>query len=289
MKTIALIKNLSRPKTLIASMSPVLISASFALKKGFFNLSDFFLLFFSALFLQILANVANDYFDGIKGADNAKRVGPLRLTGSGLIDLKKIQNILIGTCVVTVLFSILLAARGGPVFAFTIALSVIFAILYTAGPFPLAYKGLAEPFAFCFFGPIPFCFASYLLCQKFYLITLLLGMLPGIYSLILMTINNLRDFESDKIASKNTLIVRYGRSFGKKMILFSFLALAIISMAISFVIPKFIYSLILLPEIFSFYKKIDNARSAQEFAQMLKPTAELYTTHTLLWIGFIMI
>lgn len=289
MNTLSLVKNLTRPKTLIASMSPVLLATSFGLKKGYFNLIDFSLLFFCALFLQILANIANDYFDGIKGADNKERVGPLRLTGSGMISLLQIRQILFKHAFLTLLLAILLAIRGGPTFAFIIGMSLVLAILYTAGPFPLAYKGLAEPFALTFFGPIPFCFASYLLCQTFYPVTLLIGFLPGIYALILIMINNLRDLESDKLALKNTLIVRYGRSFGKKMILFSILFLTIISMMISFYFPKFIYSLILLPEIFSFYKRIDAALSPQEFAQLLKPTAELYITHTLLWIGFIMI
>jgi 1,4-dihydroxy-2-naphthoate octaprenyltransferase len=289
MNTLSLVKNLTRPKTLIASMSPVLLATSFGLKKGYFDFIDFSLLFLCALFLQILANVANDYFDGVKGADNNLRVGPTRVTGSGLIGLSQIRQILFATAFVTLLFAIFLAIRGGPIFAFMIGMSLVTAILYTAGPFPLAYKGLAEPFALTFFGPIPFCFASYLLCQKFYPITLLMGFLPGIYSLILITINNLRDVESDKVASKNTLIVRFGRPFGKKMILFAILCLAIISMMVSFYFPKFIYSLILLPEIFSFYKKIDEASTPLEFAKMLKPTSELYITHTLLWIGFIMI
>jgi 1,4-dihydroxy-2-naphthoate octaprenyltransferase len=289
MNTLSLTKALIRPKTLIASISPVLISSAWALKYSFFSFPKFCLLLSTALMLQILSNVANDYFDGMKGTDTKDRIGPARLTASGQVCPKTVRNYLIGVFTLTLVLGLWLSTIGGPLVAFMFALAALSAILYTAGPFALSYNGLAEPFAFLFFGPIPAFFASYVFSGSFHLAPLLLGFLPGIYSLILITINNLRDHDSDKACNKNTLIVKKGKEFGKKMILGALLLQIIVTLLIALTQPKFSLSLIAIFEVFVFYKSVKSSQTPQEFLPLLKEAAKLYLLNSILWTSCFMI
>jgi 1,4-dihydroxy-2-naphthoate octaprenyltransferase len=279
---------LARPKTLIASISPVMLAASWALAHHVFKAPLFLLLISSALMLQILANIANDYFDGLKGAD-LHRIGPQRLTSNGQIGLTTIKTVLGVVFLICLLLGITLSYQGGAVIGALFGLALILAIIYTAGPFALCYRGIAEPFAFSFFGPIPTLCASYLFSSHLHLTPCLLGCLPGLYSLILITINNLRDLESDKIAQKNTLIVKKGRDFGKKMIAYALVTQIVLTLVISLDHPLFLLSLISLPEVCYFFVQIKKSQTPQEFAPLLGSCAKLYLTSTILWMCFIMI
>jgi 1,4-dihydroxy-2-naphthoate octaprenyltransferase len=289
MKLIYALKELSRPKTLVASISPVLLASAYSLKNDVFSASLFVVLFLNALMLQILANIANDYFDGIKGADHHQRVGPVRLTGSGLVPQQTVKKILIINFCICLIMGLFLSYYGGPLVAAVFGVSLISSLLYTAGPYAFAYKGLAEPFAFSFFGPIPTFFACYIYSKSFSFYSLLLGILPGLYSLILITINNLRDYESDAQAAKMTIIVKKGRSFGKKMILtsviFQFTTLAFLGLYQ----PKMLFCFVSLPETIYFVKQVTKSQTPEEFAYLLKSCAKLYATSSLLWICFTMI
>lgn len=289
MNFFALTKSLARPKTLIASIAPVFLVSSWALKYDAFSLYKCFILMFCALMLQVLSNVANDYFDGIKGADSCGRVGPSRLTSMGLVPLKVIKTYLGYTLALTLLSGIWLSFYGGPLVAFVFGLATVAAIIYTAGPFALAYNGLAEPFALTFFGPIPAFFACYILTGSYYVTSVALGTLCGLFALILITINNLRDMESDTLAQKKTLIVKKGRAFGKKLIASALVLQVIITCLISLTQPKFLFSLVLIPESYQFFTQVKAAHTPQEFLPLLKECAKLYMISSLIWSCFLMI
>ncbi len=289
MKVSALTQNLIRPKTLIASISPVLLTSAWALKEGFFKFPLFCLLLSSALMLQILSNIANDYFDGIKGSDNSFRVGPKRLSGTSEEYLQLIKKILTGTFIATLVLGLILSFYGGPFIAAIFGISLICSILYTAGPFAFSYNGIAEPFAFGFFGPIPCFCAGFMFSKTYSFYPFLLGCLPGLYSLMLITINNLRDVESDTMALKKTLIVKKGRAFGKKMILIALFTQVLITLILGLTNPKMLLSLVILPEAFYFYLRVKKSEEATDFVPLLKECAFLYMTSTLLWISFSML
>jgi 1,4-dihydroxy-2-naphthoate polyprenyltransferase len=280
---------LIRPKTLIASIAPVALSAAWALHFDHFDFFKFIILLLTALSLQILANVANDYFDGIKGTDNHLRIGPKRLTSSGLVDTKTIRNLVYISFILTFIMGSILTIISSPLIGIIFGISLIFAILYTATPFAISYNGIAEPFAFLFFGPIPTFFAVYVFCHQFSLSAFLIGCLPGLYSVILITINNLRDYESDSVVSKFTLIVKKGKQFGKNLILACLIAQVLLTIIIGLFAAKFLLSLIVLPECFYFYSQIRKSQAPIEFAVLLKSCAKLYATATILWICFFMI
>lgn len=201
----------SRPKTWIASISPVLIGAAFISEV---NSSILLLTLLFALFIQIGTNFANDYFDFIKGADSHLRNGPKRATQEGWIEPKTMLLASLTVFSLALFFAIPLMTIAGLWSLFVALLCVAFGILYTGGPKPLGYLGLGEIFVFVFFGPVATCGSFFLQSGLVTMPVFLASFVPGLLSCTLLIANNLRDEKSDRIAKKNTLIVRFGRSFG---------------------------------------------------------------------------
>lgn len=204
-----------RPKTLIASLSPVFISAALQTPQGAFSWFLFCIIVVTALGIQVVTNLANDYFDCLKGADTPSRKGPIRVTSEGLVSLKEMKGALVITVAITALVGSLLTIRGGGLFACLLALSLLLAFLYTAGPYPLAYLGLGDLFVFVFFGPVAIAAPYFLFTGTWELTPFIIGLAPGALSTTLLAINNLRDIDEDRAANKKTLIVRFGTDFGK--------------------------------------------------------------------------
>jgi 1,4-dihydroxy-2-naphthoate octaprenyltransferase len=192
---------------------PVLIGTSFAVHQGSFSWLTCFMTLITMLCIQIGTNFANDYYDCIKGADTAARKGPRRMTQAGLISLPrmKLATFLTFSCVA--LLSFYLSARGGPIFSLLTTLSIALGILYTGGPKPLAYLGLGEVFVFIFFGPVATAGAAYLQTLTFSWEAIFLGFTPGFLASAVLVLNNLRDVQEDRKASKKTLAVRFGKRF----------------------------------------------------------------------------
>ncbi len=205
----------SRPKTWVISFSPVLIGTTLALSEGLFNGTLFTFILCTALAIQIGTNLANDYFDFIKGADTHERKGPKRLTQSGLVSPTSMKRAMIYAFALAAFCGAFLIWKGGLIIAGLLVISIFFGILYTGGPFPLAYLGLGEVFAFTFFGPIATAGAYMLQTGKWSADTFLAGVGPGALCTGIMILNNLRDIDEDRKAKKKTLAVRFGRTFGK--------------------------------------------------------------------------
>ena len=193
-----------RPKTLPAALSPVLVGTALAYNQGKFMWLPACAALIGALLLQIGSNLANDYFDFLKGADTPERLGPQRATASGLISLRGMQigmGITFGMALLVGIY--LLTVGGWPIAAIGIA-SIIAAITYTGGPFPFGYHGLGELFVFIFFGLIA-------VCGTYYVQALTLtgtAILAAITAILI--VNNLRDIETDERAGKRTLAVMIG-------------------------------------------------------------------------------
>ncbi len=205
----------ARPKTLIASLSPVCMSGVLAHSSRGFQWFLFSMIVATALGIQVVTNLANDYFDCLKGADTEERKGPTRVMGAGLVTPIQMKLALSVSVGITLLAGAFLIIQGGLLFAVLLALALALAFLYTAGPLPLAYLGLGDLFVFLFFGPVAVATPYYLLTGTWALTPFLLGIIPGCLSTTLLTINNLRDIEDDRKVDKKTLIVRFGTRFGK--------------------------------------------------------------------------
>jgi 1,4-dihydroxy-2-naphthoate octaprenyltransferase len=201
----------ARPKTLPAAIVPVWAGCVLAWKiTGNFNLLLALCTLGGSIAIQIATNFFNDAIDARKGADTARRLGPTRVTASGMMDSKtvmRLAGVFLGLAVAC--GAVLYQARGWPIVAIGIP-SMFLAYGYTGGPFPLAYRGMGELFVVLFFGLVAVTGTVFIQTGTWPREALLLGLQIGLLSAILISINNLRDREEDATTGKRTLAVRFG-------------------------------------------------------------------------------
>ena len=279
----------SRPKTLVIGISPVLIGATLAISQGLFHPLLFLFTLATAMAIQIGTNLANDYFDCLKGADTKDRKGFLRVTQAGLVSPEKMKVAMIVVFALAFLSGCVLIWEGGLPIALLLAASIALGILYTGGPFPLAYLGLGEIFAFLFFGPIAVLGTYYLQTGSLSMEALIAGLSPGAFSMAFLIINNVRDIDEDRLANKKTLIVRLGKTFGKVLFIFSvFLALVPILFFYSDHPFSLLSILILLPAIPLMRFMVSN-QDPRLLNQLFAKTGQLEWLFTLLFcIGWML-
>jgi 1,4-dihydroxy-2-naphthoate octaprenyltransferase len=205
----------SRPKTLWAGVSPVVIGTAMAYSDEKAHLIAALCTLIGAILIQIGTNFANDYYDYVKGADSSERTGPVRVTQAGLVNPDTMKKAFIITFTLAVISGIYLIWRGGlPILAVGL-LSILFGVLYTGGPFPLGYNGLGELFVLIFFGFVAVGGTYYVQALEINSTVILAGLAPGLFSSAILTVNNLRDIKTDRESGKKTLAVRFGKNFAR--------------------------------------------------------------------------
>jgi 1,4-dihydroxy-2-naphthoate octaprenyltransferase len=198
----------------------------------------------SALLIQIGTNLANDYFDFIKGTDTEKRVGPIRYIQTGLIKKNEMMAAFISAFAAASFLGVFLVIRGGYPVLIAGIFAIIFGILYTAGPAPLGYIGLGDIFVFIFFGLVSVMGTYYLQLLKINYLILIASFAPGFLSMAILTANNLRDIKTDKESGKRTIIVRFGYNFGAAEYLFCIVAAHLIPIVLVLITKAHYFSLI---------------------------------------------
>jgi 1,4-dihydroxy-2-naphthoate octaprenyltransferase len=200
----------TRPRTLPAAIAPVVLGSAMATADKKFVWLPAVAAFSVALLLQIGVNLANDYFDYLKGIDTADRLGPLRVTQSGLIPATQVKAGMIMTFILSMIPGIYLLTVGGlPVFIIGLA-CICTALAYSGGPYPLASHGLGDLFVFIFFGLIAVCGTYYVQALQLTVMVLLMGVIAGLLITAILVVNNLRDIQSDRQTGKRTLAVIIG-------------------------------------------------------------------------------
>ena len=217
-----------RPKTLGASLCPVVMGAALAWNDGVFAWLPVLAAFAGACLLQIASNFANDLFDGLRGTDSGERLGPQRAVGSGLVTPAAMRRALVLVLVLAAIPAVYLAMHAGWAFAVIGVLGAISAVAYTAGPAPLAYIGLGDLFVFAFFGPIAVAGTRAACDGAWTTQALVAGLAPGAIGVALLATNNLRDRVGDAANGKRTLVVRFGEQFGRGQIAFAHAVAAIV-------------------------------------------------------------
>jgi 1,4-dihydroxy-2-naphthoate octaprenyltransferase len=203
-----------RPKTLPAAVAPVLVGMALAQADGVFSPLPAGAALVAALLIQIGTNLANDYYDYVKGTDMTGRKGPTRVAQSGLISLAHLRTGIAITFILAALVGLYLVITGGwPILAIGVA-SLISALAYTGGPFPLGYHGLGDLFVFLFFGLAAVCGTYYVQAQSLTptaMAAVVAAAVPvGALTVAILVVNNLRDIESDQQTGKRTLAVLIG-------------------------------------------------------------------------------
>jgi len=206
----------ARPKTLTTALIPMVLGT--VLAKSRMGGVDWGLMWFAiltAFCIQIGTNLINDALDFKKGADTTSRIGPKRVTQSGLLTINQVHTAGLIFFALAFLFAIPLILKGGIIIFWIIAASALCGYLYTGGPFPLAYYGLGDAFVVLFYGII-------IPLMMFYIQTgfidseiIIAGLQTGLLATALIAINNLRDHDGDAKANKKTLAVRYGIYFSR--------------------------------------------------------------------------
>jgi 1,4-dihydroxy-2-naphthoate octaprenyltransferase len=164
-----------------------------------------------AVLIQIGTNLANDYYDHLRGGDTKDRIGPVRVTQAGLMEPKAVRNGAFVVLSAALLLGCYLVWVGGwPILLVGVA-SLVCAIAYTGGPFPLAYHGLGDFFVFVFFGLVAVGGTYWVQALNFGPEVLLAGAGMGALATGILVVNNLRDLETDARVGKRTLAVRIGR------------------------------------------------------------------------------
>ena len=210
-----------RPKTLTAAFVPVVVGSALIYTSPFeINWALSILALLGALFIQVGTNLINDAVDFKKGADTQERLGPIRVTQSGLLSHKQVLLAGLTSFAFAVVFGLPLVMAGGWLILLVGLISLICGYAYTAGPFPLAYKGLGDIFVVLFFGLVAVGGTFYLHSGHFSLGVVISGLQIGFLSTVLIAINNLRDIETDRKANKLTLPVRFGKTFARVEIAF---------------------------------------------------------------------
>ena len=197
----------ARPRTLPASASPVIAASAYAFYAGTFRWVPAVLCLLFALLAQVASNMANDYFDYVKGSDKAGRVGPRRAVASGDITPRAM---LMGTfCVLGVACAVglgLVFFAGWQLIPIGVIIA-LFALAYTAGPYPLAYHGLGDVTVFLFFGLVAVNMTYYVQALQFDADVFLLSIVMGLLSINILLVNNYRDMEEDAAATKRPTVV----------------------------------------------------------------------------------
>ena len=229
----------ARLRTLPLSVSGIIVGSIYALSNPtetintpteVFSWKIFGFALLTTLGLQVLSNFANDYGDGVKGTDNADRVGPLRAIQSGAITPQAMKKAIIITSLLTLLSAITLIyfAFGQDNFGYSIFFlllgiaAIVSAIRYTVGNSAYGYRGFGDLFVFIFFGLVSTLGVNFLYSKEVDPLLILPAVSIGLLSVGVLNLNNMRDEESDRKSGKNTIVVQMG---GAKAVSYTHLTL----------------------------------------------------------------
>lgn len=281
-----------RPKTLTAAIVPILVATSlvFATRQTVLWWVSICALL-SSIFIQIGTNFVNDAIDFKKGADTTERVGPQRVTQSGLLSTKQVM-FGAGVCFfVAMILGVPLVVHGGWPIVGIGCVSLFLGYGYTGGPFPLAYKGLGDLFVILFLGLVAVCGTYFLHAGMVSTEAGVAGLQVGLLATVLIAINNLRDVKQDVLVDKKTLPVRFGVRFGRceiaGLIIVAYLVSAfwfVNGMWLAAVLP-----LLLAPLGFQIVKNVFSEEPGPQYNRYLGQAAKLHLIHGILTsIGLIL-
>lgn len=270
----------ARLRTLPLSVSGIIVGSMYALRPtedietptDVFSWRIFGLAMLTTLGLQILSNFANDYGDGVKGTDNADRIGPQRAIQSGIITPQAMKKAIVITSVLTLLSSIALiyfafgeSNIGYSLFYLVLGiLAIASAIRYTVGNTAYGYRGYGDAFVFVFFGLVSTLGVNFLYSKQFDFNLLLPAAAIGLLSVGVLNLNNMRDEASDRKSNKNTIVVQIGGAKAKKyhyfLIVTAMVLVLVFAVLSEYRLDQYLFLLAYIPLI----KHLNNVSKNQE-------------------------
>jgi 1,4-dihydroxy-2-naphthoate octaprenyltransferase len=273
-----------RLRTLPLAISSIIVGGFLAFFDGRFSFLVTFLAIITTTLLQILSNLANDYGDYKSGADNNNRIGPERTLQGGKISPSAMIKGIIITSVLSLFFGILLTYEGTKSLSFSFGIiffiiglcAMAAAIKYTVGKKAYGYFGLGDFFVFIFFG-LAGVLGTYFLNTHFLRIEILLPAISiGFLSTGVLNLNNMRDWENDKITGKKTIVVKFGIKAAKyyhTFLILGGIVSAVIFILLNYVSPFQFLLLITFPILFYDLNKVLKNTEPEKLDPFLKRLA----------------
>lgn len=212
-----------RLRTLPLSLSGIILGSGIAFHHGYWNTSIFVLAMITTILFQVLSNFANDLGDGIKGTDNAQRIGPSRAVQSGKISKKKMKTAVLILSLLSLSSAAALIYMGTKNMPVNIVLTyvglalacVAAAITYTIGKKAYGYHGMGDLMVLIFFGGVSVLGVFSLYTEQFFWENIHLAIFVGLLSTAVLNLNNMRDYKNDEASGKKTLVVMMGPNMAK--------------------------------------------------------------------------
>ena len=286
----------ARLRTLPLSVSGIIVGSAYAYYQGISDWRIVVLALLTTLGLQVLSNYANDYGDGVKGTDD-NRIGEKRLVAAGVITAQQMKKAVIITAVLTFIIALLLiyVAFGKENFAFSLIFillgigSIGAAIKYTVGKSAYGYSGFGDLFVFIFFGLVSVIGSNFLFTHFIDWKLFLPASAIGLLSVAVLNLNNMRDIENDKIAGKNTLVVKMGLKWAKKyhkiILVIGMLSFMIFSLLIkSSLLPVLLINIPIIMHM----NKVNKSEKYKDFDPELKKVAlSTFALSLIFWLTLI--
>ncbi|NUY79808.1 1,4-dihydroxy-2-naphthoate octaprenyltransferase [Flavobacterium sp. MAH-1] len=289
----------ARVRTLPLSVSGILIGCFYAMSQSTFNWNIVFFALTTTLLLQILSNFANDYGDGVKGTDNADRIGPTRAVQSGVISPAQMKRAMVVTSVLTMISAVALIYFSfkekyllySLAFLFLGFLAVASAIRYTVGNTAYGYRGYGDLFVLVFFGYVSTLGIYFMFMKEIDPKLILPATAVGFLSVGVLNLNNMRDEESDRKSGKNTIVVKIGGAAAKKyhffLVVSAMLMVVIFSILDGFTAGQYIYLIAFLPMLAHLGRVAKNKEPRKLDPELKKLAISTFLMSVLLSLSFI--
>src|SRR5919198_1207452 len=225
----------ARPRTLVASVCPVLVGTAAAAA------------LVVSVAIQVGVNYANDYSDGVRGADPPERIGPARLVASGLASPAQVRRAAAIPFAVAAVAGLALAVAVDPRLLLVGAACIVAAVLYTGGPRPYGYAGFGELAVLVFFGLVATTGTAYVQLERVSALAVAASLPVGLAAVAILLANNIPDLDIDRAAGKRTLVVRLGRDRSRALFVATLAAVFVLVALIGLARPPALLALAALP------------------------------------------
>jgi 1,4-dihydroxy-2-naphthoate octaprenyltransferase len=269
----------ARPRTLTATYVPLGLAAALAAQEGVFQLVPFVLALIGALFLQVAANLINEYFDYRRGAEDLKQAGQGMVIKQGVLSPNAVLAGAVVTLLIGIAIGLYLLAQSGPLLLWIGLGGVLVVIAYTAGPFPLAYNGLGEVAVFIFMGPVMVLGAWYVMAREFSPLPLWVGVPIGFTVAAILHANNIRDMDADRAVNKRTLALMLGLRAARieyQMLMLGAYVMVVLMVLARVMPPTVLIAFVTLPETLRLIRIINTSEDLQQLHAAQGRTAKLH-------------
>jgi 1,4-dihydroxy-2-naphthoate octaprenyltransferase len=230
-------------------------------------------------------------FDFEQGKDTSERLGPVRVVQAGLLSPAAVRRGLTVVLGFAVLVGCYLVGKAGWPIVIVGMASMLAAVAYTAGPFPLGYNGLGDIFVFAFFGPVAVIGTTFVQTEWVSPQAIWASIPVGALTANILVVNNLRDRTEDRKTGKRTLVVRFGKQFAMHQARVSLLVAYLVPLGFAWVLRRpwpVLLPLLLLPAVLRWLRAIETTEG-RPMNEQLARAAKLLLAHSLLFsVGLVL-